>query len=577
MKDHKKVFRPGLKLKLSVAGVVLEGFLTGFNFIVLLRLLQLIFNKEIVFGDVLYSVAWLAVIYILRLILYSVAYTGSQTGGADVTKGIRIAIGDKLRRIPLGVFTVNRTGLYINAATSETADYEQILTHKLADIIKFATLIALIGIYSCTICVYIGLIVFITLLLLIPIMFFSIRQVNHYGVNKNKAREENVSAITEYLTGSQTLRSYSFAGIKNVSLTESMRYYSDVSYQYEKAVLPIGFTYVLISYAGIAGSLIIMANELEKAAVSAPELIVLFMMLLFVSKVEMSLYINLVAYRNLLISKKKIEGIFEEKEEGQNRSRLDISTFDIEFDDVDFSYVQGEKVMDHISFKISENKLTAIVGDSGSGKSTIFNLISKYYEPNRGKILIGGKDIGDVSTEDVLDKISMVDQDVFLFNDTIMNNIRYARKDATDMEVEEACRQANCHDFIMELEDGYETVIGENGNTLSGGERQRLSIARAILRNSPIVLLDEITSSLDIVNEVLVKRAIINLLKTEKTVVMIAHTMSIIEGADNIMVIEDGKIAECGNHEELMSRKGKYFKMQEASRLNYSQRTLYCS
>ncbi|MCR5208974.1 MAG: ABC transporter ATP-binding protein/permease [Lachnospiraceae bacterium] len=568
MKDrYTGIFRTGKKLKIAIAGVVLEGFMTGLNFPVLFNLLNSIFTDGIVFGDVLISVVYLTIIYVMRLILYSVSYTGSQTGGAEVTRGIRIAIGDKLKKIPLGIFTEKRTGFYINAATSETADYEQILTHKLADIIKYTVLTMILVIYTCTIHPGVGAILFVTLILLIPVMILSVKQVNHYGKAKNLAREENVSSITEYLTGSQTLRSYALAGTRNVSLTESMRKYSEISYRYEKAVLPIGFGYVYLVYIGIAVSLILMTNALRDQYITAPQLIIIMMLLLFVSKVEMSLYISLVAYRNLTISRKKIESIFEEKEEMTDGSELNPGSFDIEFKAVDFSYTEGEKVLAGMSFTIRENQLTAIVGESGSGKSTIFNLISKYYKPDHGTIRIGGTDIREISAEEVLRSISMVDQEVFLFDDTVMNNIRYARENASDAEVIRACKLANCHDFIMQMENGYDTVIGENGNRLSGGERQRLSIARAILRNSPIILLDEVTASLDIENELLVKRAIKNLLKTKRTVIMIAHTMSIVENADCILVVDQGKIAECGSHERLMRQNGKYAQMCRASRV----------
>ena len=186
--------------------------------------------------------------------------------------------------------------------------------------------------------------------------------------------------------------------------------------------------------------------------------------------------------------------------------------------------MEGEPVLKKASFTIPQQSLSAIVGDSGSGKSTILNLICKYYTPQNGSITIGGRNIDIASSEQVLSYISLVDQDVFLFNDTVYNNIRYAKKNATDEEIQRACRLANCDLFIRSMENGYNTVIGENGSKLSGGERQRLSIARAILKDSPIILLDEATASLDIENELLVKQAVSNLLKADKTVVMIAHT-----------------------------------------------------
>ena len=319
MERYKDVFKPGKKLCLSVTGIVFEGFCSGMNFIVLLNILNMIFEGNVTFEEITKMVWILAGIFLARMILYTVSYTGSQTGGADVSRKIRTAIGDKLRRIPLGSFTKNRTGFYINAATSETADYEQILTHKIADIIKFSILILVMGIYSCTMSISAGIIIIATLLLLIPTILISLKKISYYGVGKNMAREENVSSITEYLVGSQTLRSYGLAGKKNETLTESMRRYSNISYQYEKALLPIGFVYVFICYAGIAASLILMAQSYEAGSLDAPCFIVLFMILLYVSKVELTLYIDLVSYRNLTISKKKINKIFEDKEEEKSQ------------------------------------------------------------------------------------------------------------------------------------------------------------------------------------------------------------------------------------------------------------------
>ena len=240
------------------------------------------------------------------------------------------------------------------------------------------------------------------------------------------------------------------------------------------------------------------------------------------------------------------------------------ATHEIVFDHVDFAYVPGEPVLKQASFTVPNQKLTAIVGDSGSGKSTILNLIAKYYEPAGGFISIGGKSINHVAAERVLEQVSMVDQDVFLFDDTIRDNIRHARPGASDAEIEAACREANCDGFIRRMEKGYDTPTGENGNLLSGGERQRLSIARAILKDSPILLLDEATASLDIENELAVKQAIANLLKAKKTVVMIAHTLSIVKNADQILVVADGTIKESGTHEELLAMNGKYAAMWNA-------------
>lgn len=559
------VFKMGGKLKMSIAAIVLEGLLGGCNFLVLFQVLHLIFDGTIDFSDILRAAGMLAILFGIRLVIYMTAYTGSQIGGSDVSRRVRVAIGDKLKWIPLGLFTKNRTGFYINAATSEVGDYEQILTHKAADITKYSILLLMVGVYTCTLYFPIGAIVLLSSLLVIPAMALSIHQVHIFGRRKNLAREENVSAITEYLTGSQTLRSYALAGRKNESVTQAMKEYSDVSYRYEKAILPIGFGFVFCSYIAVALSVILSVREWLAGGLESAAVILLIMLPLFVSKINMTLFIELTAYRNLLISKDKIAGILSEQEENGQDAGFSPRHFEVEFHNVDFSYVEGEPVLQKISFTIPEHSLTAIVGDSGSGKSTILNLISKYYSPQSGRITIGGENIANAPSEQVLSYISLVDQDVFLFNETVRNNIRYARPDATDQEIKEACRLANCDRFIREMEHGYNTMIGENGNKLSGGERQRLSVARAILKNSPIILLDEATASLDIENELLVKQAVANLMKADKTVVMIAHTLPIIKNADQILVLDHGRITESGTHDQLVKNGGKYAAMWAAS------------
>ena len=286
------------------------------------------------------------------------------------------------------------------------------------------------------------------------------------------------------------------------------------------------------------------------------------MLPLFCAKLANTIFVDLTSYKNLMISKNKILGVMEEPEESGSMEPFQTDTHEITFDHVDFAYVPGEHVLKQATFTVPDQKLTAIVGDSGSGKSTILNLIAKYYEPTGGTIAIGGRPTDHVAAERVLEQISMVDQDVFLFDDTIRDNIRHARPDATDGEIEAACREANCDGFIRSMEKGYDTPTGENGNLLSGGERQRISIARAILKNSPILLLDEATASLDVENETKVQGALSRLLQG-KTVLVIAHRMRTVAGADHIVVLDDGHVAQQGAPAELMEQGGLYRRMVE--------------
>ena len=238
----------------------------------------------------------------------------------------------------------------------------------------------------------------------------------------------------------------------------------------------------------------------------------------------------------------------------------------IELAGVDFAYERDNPVFCGLDLVCSPGRLTALVGDSGCGKSTALSLVAQYYRPDKGSVLIGGADTAAYAPERVLENVSIVDQDVFLFDDSISENVRYAKPGASGEEIREACRLANADGFIERMPEGYDSRIGDNGSRLSGGERQRLSIARAILRDSPIVLLDEATASLDIENELAVKRAIGNLLARRKTVIMITHTLPIVRTADSIAVIGDGHVIEQGTHEELVARGGKYAAMWAADR-----------
>ncbi|NET10576.1 MAG: ATP-binding cassette domain-containing protein, partial [Symploca sp. SIO2B6] len=238
-----------------------------------------------------------------------------------------------------------------------------------------------------------------------------------------------------------------------------------------------------------------------------------------------------------------------------------LTQFDITFDQVSFRYAdQTEWALRDVSFYAPARSLTALVGASGSGKTTITRLISRFADVQAGAIRIGDVDIRQVDSAELMRSISVVFQDVYLFDDTILNNIRMAKPDATQSEVETAARAANCHDFITRLPQGYDTRIGEIGGALSGGERQRISIARAMLKNAPIVLLDEPTSALDTGSEVAVQDAI-NRLVIDKTVIVIAHRLSTIVAADLILVLADGGVVECGSHAELLAQQGHYAAM----------------
>jgi ATP-binding cassette subfamily B protein len=259
------------------------------------------------------------------------------------------------------------------------------------------------------------------------------------------------------------------------------------------------------------------------------------------------------------ISAKRLDNTMSEQEmSGQERRGGDTA---LSFRNVGFTYASGgEPALKNISFAIPKGKLTAIVGPSGSGKSTILRLLARFWDATDGEILCGGTTLNNLDPESWQENISMVLQDVYLFHETIRENILFGRRDATEEEMIEAAKKAGCHGFIMALPEGYDTIVGEGGSTLSGGEKQRISIARAFLKKAPILLLDEPTASLDAKNEVLVQQAVGELVKNT-TVVMIAHRLKTIQNADQILVLNKGEIVEQGAHEQLMRQNGLYAKL----------------
>ncbi len=247
--------------------------------------------------------------------------------------------------------------------------------------------------------------------------------------------------------------------------------------------------------------------------------------------------------------------------------KFEPSNYDIEFKNVSFEYQTKKKVLEDVSFVAKQNEITALIGNSGGGKTTCASLAARFYELNEGVIKIGGIDISTVDPEILLSKFSIVFQEVVLFNNTILENIRIGKKDATDEEVMEAAQKAFCDEFVEKLPDGYNTVIGENGSKLSGGQRQRISIARAILKDAPIILLDEASASLDVESETFVQKALSRLI-ANRTVIMIAHRMRTIANASKLIVLEDGHVVEQGTPEQLLRKEGVYQRMVDLQKMS---------
>ena len=549
----------------SCACTLAEGALGGSNFVLVYLVIRQVLSGSVDLAALMGVTGALVGVFLLRLAVYSSGYVRGQVGGARISRNLRTAMGDSIKRIPLERFTDHSSGEYLQALTTNVNDYEQILTHRAGDILKNVALAGVLTAFVAWLYVPAGAIVLLSFLLLVPAVALSWHQVKVHGPRKDEARASSSSAIMEHVEGMQTLRAYGVAGVRNRAIVENMREFSRVSYTYERTVIPTGV--ILAILAGLSQPLLVVLcyRAWREGALAVSPFLLISMMPLLTLRLISAVFIDLTAYRNLRIARNNIAGVLARPREEGSFDAVPMKGAAIDLSHVDFSYGRGPRVLSDFSLHVPEGRLTALVGESGCGKSTVLSLIAQLYRPDRGTIAFGGVDTAGYAPESVLRNVALVDQDVFLFDDSVADNVRYARPGAGDEEVREACRLANADDFVRALPQGYDTRIGENGGLLSGGERQRISIARAILRDAPIVLLDEATSNLDVENELAVRRAIANLLSSRRTVVMVAHTLPVIRGADAIALIDGGAVAELGTHEELLARGDKYSRMWGAS------------
>lgn len=510
-----------------------------------------------------------------------------ETIGYELVARDRLKIGEALKRVSLGYFQTNDTGAILNAITTGLATLEN-MGIRMVD--------GFVGGYLNFLCILQFLIFIIPECALIALggvavsFMFLLMISRHSTANTKVLNTENeklTRAALEYARGLPVVKSFGMVGTLTGSLdvskptgsheqsswaemegasvkdfTQACASAKRIALKIECGFIPYNCLHIFalkaasvwmiisVMYAGIAGRL-----ELP--------------MVLIVAFLSMSIFNSVEPVADSAHVLSVINNAFDKMEMFSDTNLLDADgedikpeSYDIAFKNVDFSYsnalsTENRKVLKDVSFEIPQGSTTAIVGPSGSGKTTICNLIARFYDVTKGSITLGGADLKKYSLDSLLTNISMVFQNVYLFNDTVRANICFGRENVSEDEMIEAAKKARCHDFIMELPDGYDTVIGEGGGTLSGGQKQRISIARAILKNSPIIILDESTASIDPENEHLIQGALTELSKG-KTVIIIAHRLATIEAADQILVVDEGHIAERGKHEELVRLGGKY-------------------
>ena len=490
------------------------------------------------------------VLYFLELAANHATYYGGYAAGAQG----RVDLAEHIRKLPLGYLMSKDPGELGNTMMNDFSLIEDALTHTLPQLIGGA-ITAVLGVLGmCCIDWRLGLALFaglpVTVLILLLVQTLDKKR----GAAHVAAKIEQTNRLQEYLTGMKVIKAYNLGGSNFTKLTQAFRNFMTESIKLEAVSGPfylvaISFLQAGVSFVTMTGVWLLSGGKVD---------ISVFVIFLFMGNRFFEPLAGAITQLPVFVYKKaageRIVDLMDEPVMAGDSGAP--AQHEIVFDHVSFGY--GEKEILHdVSTEFRPGTMTAIVGPSGSGKSTMLKLIARFYDPQSGAVRFGGVDETAIDPEKLMSKISVVFQDVYLFQDTIEANIRYGKENATHEEIVAAAKLAHCHEFIRKLPDGYQTMVGEGGSTLSGGEKQRISIARAILKDAPVLLLDEATSSLDPENELDVQHALEALVKG-RTVVMIAHKLKTVAGADQILVLDQGKIVERGTHTELLQKDSLY-------------------
>ncbi len=506
--------------------------------------------------DALYMLLFMIAVVLGRYLFAYLRAVAQESIGYEVTAEKRIQIGDILKRVPLGFFSTKSTGEITSAVTTDLSFFE-LFGMKMIDVVVNGYISA----FTIVLCMlfFNGWIALIAAAgIALSAVFLRIMG-NHSHKNAplhQQAQDKMIAATIEYIRGMPVVKAFKQGGASIQGIQKAYRESREFNIKIEKNYVPYNCMHLFALKAASIGIVLVSALLTLHRAMTIPEMLmmVIFSFVIFghVEAINNATHVMEIIDATL----DKLETIETAAFIDQNGQTIAVQTYDVCFDHVTFAY-DRKNVLSDISFSVPQNTTTAIVGPSGSGKTTICSLIARFYDADTGHVLVGGVDVKEMTCDSVLKNISMVFQKVYLFHDSILNNIRFGKPDASLEEVMDAAKKARCHDFIMALPNGYETVIGEGGATLSGGEKQRISIARAILKNAPIVILDEATASVDPENERAIQQAIEELVHG-KTMIIIAHRLATIEHADQILVINEGRVAQRGTHDELIRVPGTY-------------------
>lgn len=550
----------------------LSCFLTYVSFIMPMILVMYFADRFLAnqMPSPLIFVAGIVIAFLLMYLIVHHNYNMLFTNTYQESKELRIEIAQILKNLPLSYFSKRDISDLSQTVMKDVSDIEHAMCHAIPQTLGFILYILFIGVMMLIANAKLALCVLLPILMSFILLFLSKKVQIYYTTKFYKNLRENSESFQEAIELQQEIRSYGQMDAVKEDLTRRVEESERIHIQSEiYQAIPVTVSSSVLRFTlGLTiffGMLLYLKGEAT----------LLYWIGYMVASAKMidgvsGLHMNLA---EIMYIDARIQRIKELRNtEVQKGDKQELKQYDIEFKNVEFSYNKEDKVIDDISFLAKQGEVTALVGPSGCGKTSVLRLMSRLYDLDGGKIRIDGKDISQIETDSLFEKISIVFQDVILFNTSVMENIRIGNKTATDEEVVRAAKLANCHEFIEKLPEGYHSLIGENGSKLSGGERQRISIARAILKDAPIILLDEISASLDVENEMNIQESLNTLIKG-KTVVIISHRLKSVEKADKIIVMEKGRINCEGTHEYVSKHSQLYRNMIEKS--NIAERYVY--